>query len=66
MPPLSPAPSALPDTEHMVVVKTVQLPERSWLPWYTRFADHAWIDVRRSGRWHRVEWNAHMADVDVR
>jgi hypothetical protein len=47
------------------VVKTVQLPERSWLPWYTRFADHAWVDLRAAGRWHRLEWNAHLDDIHV-
>jgi hypothetical protein len=56
----------LPVSEHMVVVKTVQLPKRTWLPWYARFADHAWVDLRSGGQWHRVEWNAHLGDVHIR
>ncbi len=58
------APSDLPDEPDLVVVKAVRIPVRSWLPWYTRFADHCWVDVRRDGAWQRVEWNGHMDDTD--
>lgn len=49
----------------MVVVQSVRLPERSWLPWVTRFAEHLWVDVRVAGQWHRVEWNGHLEEVWV-
>lgn len=48
-PQLEPAP-------YHVVVKSVRLPERSWLPWYTRFAEHAWIEVKARDRIERIEW----------
>ena len=43
-----------------IMVKSVRLPVRNWLPWYTRFAEHTWIDFYHAGTWHRVEWD----DVD--
>lgn len=53
-------PSAVADAEHLVLIKSVRLPDRSWLPWYTRFAEHVWIDFKRPTGWHRVEWD----DID--
>ena len=46
--------------EPIVMIKSVRLPERTWLPWYTRFAEHLWVDFFYAGIWHRVEWN----DID--
>lgn len=40
-----------------IMVKSVRLPARSWLPWFTRFAEHTWIDFYHAGTWHRAEWN---------
>lgn len=53
-------PSALPAADHLVVVKSVRLPVRSWLPWYTRFAEHVFVDVLDDAGWHRIEWD----DID--
>jgi len=50
-------PSSLPAAEHLVAIKSVRLPVRSWLPWYTRFAEHAFVDVKDGAGWHRIEWN---------
>ena len=43
----------------VILLKTVRLPVRSWLPWFTRFAEHTWLDFYYAGTWHRVEWNDH-------
>jgi hypothetical protein len=40
-----------------IMVKSVRLPVRGWLPWFTRFAEHTWIDFYHAGTWHRIEWN---------
>jgi len=58
-------PSTLPDDDDLVVVKSVRLPVRDWLPWYTRCAEHAWVDVKDTGGWHRVEWNQRLDHVLV-
>ena len=39
------------------MIKSVRLPDRSWLPWYSRFAEHLWIDFLYAGTWHRMEWD---------
>lgn len=44
---LAPSPGA------RVLVKTAHLP--SGEPWYARWADHTWFDVRSDGGWWRVE-----------
>jgi hypothetical protein len=41
----------------MVVVKSVRLPDRDWLPWYTRFAEHAWVEIASPQGVERIEWN---------
>jgi hypothetical protein len=41
----------------MVLVKTVRLPDRTWLPWYTRFAEHTWVEVADAQGRERIEWN---------
>ncbi|MFM8653300.1 MAG: hypothetical protein ACKODZ_01005, partial [Verrucomicrobiota bacterium] len=44
----APRPSGLPrDDDWLVVVKSARLP--AWWPWYVRFADHTWLDVKRGG-----------------
>lgn len=53
-------PSQVPDAEHLVMVKSVRLPDRHWLPWYTRWAEHVWVDWKCEGIWHRIEWD----DID--
>jgi hypothetical protein len=52
----APRPSGLPrDEDWLVVAKSARLPE--WWPWYVRFADHTWIDVKRGSEddWQRCE-----------
>lgn len=50
-------PSTLPPGDCQVLVKSVRLPERGWLPWYTRFAEHVWIEVADAAGRERIEWN---------
>lgn len=43
-----------PQVEPLVLVASARLPD--FMPWYTRFAHHAWIDLRDAdGVWRRVE-----------
>lgn len=49
----------------MVIVKSARLPDRDWLPWFTRFAEHAWVDVKQGAAWQRVEWNSHLHAVRI-
>lgn len=58
-------PSRLALDADMIVVKSVRLPDRDWLPWITRFAEHCWLEVRDDGGWHRIEWNRHLDHVQV-
>jgi hypothetical protein len=53
-------PSTAATTKPTVMVKSVRLPVRNWLPWFRRFAEHTWIDFHHAGTWHRAEWD----DVD--
>lgn len=53
-------PSAVADSDELVLIKSCRLPDRAWLPWYTRWAEHLWIDYKRDGSWHRLEWNQHV------
>ena len=57
------APSAVAEAPFLVTVKGVRIPERSWLPWFTRFADHLWIDAKDASGWDRFEWNQHLSGV---
>ena len=57
------APSELPADPYLVAIKGVRIPGRSWLPWYTRFADHLWVDVKGLRGWKRIEWNSRMDEV---
>jgi hypothetical protein len=53
-----PRPAEIPRTDAaLVVIKTVRLPTNE--PWYTRFAEHSWIDMHTEGSatWTRVEAN---------
>ena len=59
------APSSIPNLEYAVLVKSVQLPDREWVPWYTRFAEHCWIDFKDDSGWWRVEWNQHDPKVKL-
>lgn len=58
-------PSALPAADHLVAIKSVRLPVRTWLPWYTRFAEHVFVDVHDAAGWHRVEWNSHLDRIRI-
>lgn len=58
-------PHALPMDDNLVVVASVRLPVREWLPWYTRCADHLWIDVKNADGWHRIEWNSRLDHIAV-
>jgi len=50
----APRPADVIVSEPMVVVASCRLPD--FMPWYTRFASHAWIDLRDAeGVWQRVE-----------
>ncbi|MCC7012993.1 MAG: DUF3750 domain-containing protein [Planctomycetes bacterium] len=52
----APRPHALPrDAAWIVAAKSCRLPE--WMDWYTRFAHHTWLDVKRGdeGAWVRIE-----------
>ena len=53
-------PSTLPDDPCRVLVKSVRLPDRDWLPWFTRFAEHAWVEVRLGDQATRIEWNKYL------
>ena len=49
----------------MVVVATVRLPD--YMDWYTRFAEHAWIDVKQGSeaKWMRVEIGGQSSGVKI-
>jgi len=60
----APRPSAIPTADiDLVVIKTVRIPTNE--PWYSRFAEHSWIDMHAAGEtdWTRVEANL---DPEVR
>lgn len=63
---VGPSPSSLSDThDYMVVVSTVRLPD--YMDWYTRFAEHAWIDVKQGSEesWTRIEIGGPSSGVQV-
>ena len=41
------------EEENLILVKTVRLPDNQ--PWYSLFADHSWIEVKKNGKWFRLE-----------
>ena len=48
----------------MVVVSSVRLPDN--MDWYTRFAEHAWIDLKQGEEgWTRIEITGTWSGVDV-
>jgi hypothetical protein len=49
----------------MVVVSTVRLPD--YMDWYTRFAEHTWIDLKQGSEdaWTRIEISGTMSGVVV-
>ncbi|MCK5943949.1 MAG: DUF3750 domain-containing protein [Planctomycetes bacterium] len=53
-------PSHVHPEQPVVMVKSVRLPARDWIPWYTRVAEHLWVDFFYADTWHRIEWG----DVD--
>jgi hypothetical protein len=61
-----PVPEDLPaDHDWMVVVSTVRLPD--YMDWYTRFAEHTWIDLKQGSEdaWTRIEISGTMSGVVV-
>jgi len=63
---VGPSPVRLTDTEdYMVVVQSVRLPDH--MVWYSRFAEHAWIDVKQGDEasWTRIEIGGPSSGIDV-
>ncbi|MGB0952655.1 MAG: DUF3750 domain-containing protein [Planctomycetota bacterium] len=63
---VGPSPQMLTEEEDwMVVVATVRLPD--YMDWYTRFAEHAWIDVKQGSEadWTRIEIGGPSSGVKV-
>lgn len=63
---VGPSPARLTDAhDYMVVVSTVRLPD--YMDWYTRFAEHAWIDVKQGSEedWTRIEIGGPSSGVQV-
>ena len=50
-------PSSLRVEKPVVMIKSVRLPLRHWLPWYSRFAEHLWVDFYHADSWRRAEWD---------
>lgn len=60
----SPRPSELPTVEPWIVaVKSCRIPDG--MPWYARFAQHTWIDVKAGAedKWQRIEVASASAGV---
>lgn len=49
-------PASVPSDDWVVAVKSVRLPQRDWIPWFTRFAEHTWVEVATPRGCERVEW----------
>jgi len=63
---VGPRPSRLAGSEGaQVVVKSVRIPDT--MPWYTRLAEHMWVDLRPDpeGSWWRLEVQGSYSGVDV-
>ena len=63
---VGPVPADLPtDHDWMVVVNTVRLPD--YMDWYTRFAEHTWIDLKDGDEesWTRIEIDGAMSGVVI-
>ncbi|MFT4710272.1 MAG: hypothetical protein ACI9D0_000074 [Bacteroidia bacterium] len=63
---LGPSPRSLPVSEsYLVVVNSVRLPD--FQPWYTRLAEHAWIDIKDgdSDSWRRLEVTDQASGVEM-
>ena len=63
---IGPSPIDLPvDEPYLVVVNSVRLPD--FQPWYTRFAEHAWIDIKDgdSDSWRRLEVTGQNSGVEM-
>lgn len=60
-------PSTIEEEAPLIMLKSVRLPVRDWLPWYSRFAEHTWIDYYHNSSWHRVEWDdvEHIVAYDL-
>ena len=61
-----PIPADIPtDHEYLVVVKTIRLPD--YMDWYTRFAEHSWIDLKNGDEdsWTRIEIDGTMSGVII-
>ena len=63
---IGPSPSDLPVAEpYLVVVNSVRLPD--YMQWYTRFAEHTWIDIKDGDAesWHRLEVSGQNTGVEI-
>lgn len=63
---VGPSPTRLAESEdYLVAVKTLRLPES--MAWYTRFAEHTWIDVKNGNEqsWTRIEVSGAYSGVEV-
>lgn len=63
---LGPSPKNLPtDEPYLVVVNSVRLPD--YMQWYTRFAEHTWIDIKDGGSdsWRRLEVSGQNTGVEM-
>ncbi|MCP4094173.1 MAG: DUF3750 domain-containing protein [Planctomycetes bacterium] len=61
-----PVPAEIPtEYDHLVVVKTIRLPD--YMDWYTRFAEHSWIDLKdgNENAWTRIEIDGVMSGVVI-
>ena len=64
---VGPVPADLPtDHDWMVVVNTVRLPDS--MDWYTRFAEHSWIDLKQGSEddWTRIEISGTTSGVVIK
>lgn len=50
-------PSHIAEQSPVIMLKSVRLPALEWVPWFSRFAEHSWIDFRFNGIWRRMEWD---------
>lgn len=49
--------------EPMIVVQSVRIPKSQ--PWYSRFAQHSWIDVYQDREWKRIELLSPIHNIEV-
>jgi len=63
---VGPSPARITNQQnYLVVINTVRLPDT--MDWYTRFAEHAWIDIKQGDEasWTRIEIGGPSSGIDV-